>query len=247
MQGVTAIRDIPRGFPLSRSQQIQKECVTSGETYIDRDVISHFLDQLQYPLHFLDFETINPAIPIYDNTRPFQRIPFQFSLHIQAKPGATPQHLSYLADGKGDPRPELLANLKANFASSGSMVIYNQSFEEGVLRELARDLPGNESWIDSVCRRLKDLYAPFRDFHYYHPAQKGSTSIKVVLPALTGKGYDGMPVASGNEASLSFLNLVYGDRNAADKEELKLDLEKYCGRDTEGMLWIIDALRGMVK
>jgi hypothetical protein len=241
-KGIQTIKDIPAGFKLSMPQQIQKECVLSGEPHVDKEAIKYFLSSLQYPLYYLDFETINPAIPIYDGTRPFQRIPFQFSLHITEKPNSMPAHYSFLADGAGDPRFQLLSELKSEFSGSGTVVTYNQSFEKGVLQELAAAFPEYKNWVDDVCGRLVDLYAPFRDFNYYHPSQNGSASIKHVLPAVTGKSYEGMSIANGGDASLAFLSIIYGSMTDGERAKLRFDLEKYCGLDSEGMIWVVDKL-----
>jgi hypothetical protein len=245
-QGIATIKDIPTGYKLSGPQQIQKECVMSGNPHIDKGAIKYFLSTLEYPLYYLDFETINPAIPIYDGTRPFQKIPFQFSLHIEEKPNSIPLHFSFLADGQGDPRPELLSQLKAKVKDSGNTVTYNQSFEKGVLQELAQSFPDYTRWVNDVCGSLVDLYAPFRNFDYYHPAQNGSASIKDVLPAVTGKSYKGMAIAHGGDASLAFLSLIYGDMPDVEKQVVRANLEKYCGLDTEGMIWIVNELRDLL-
>jgi hypothetical protein len=96
-----------------------------------------------------------------------------------------------------------------------------------------------------LCSRLVDLLQPFRNFAYYHPDQKGSASIKSVLPALTGKGYDEMDIHEGEAASLAYLAMTYDDMPVAEKEKTRTDLEKYCGLDTEGMIWIIEKLKDM--
>jgi len=245
--GILAIKDIPDYFELSGIQQIQKECEISGEPYIDREGIGRFLSTLEYPLYYLDFETFSPVVPLFDGTRPYQRVPFQFSLHVVEKDKARPGHYSFLAEGTGDPRPELLSQLKKVLGREGSIVVYNQVFEKGVLKELAEAFPDSSDWVDDVSGRIVDLLIPFRSFHYYHPAQKGSASIKMVLPALTGKGYDEMDINNGEDASLAFLEATYG--NVADEVRMKIrgDLEKYCGLDTEGMMWIVEHLRQRVK
>ncbi|MDP3880267.1 MAG: DUF2779 domain-containing protein, partial [Dehalococcoidales bacterium] len=120
--GVLNIADIPADYKLSDKQRIQHTCVVSGEPYINAALLKQFLSSLKYPLYFLDFETINPAVPLFDGTRPYQNIPFQFSLHIQAIPGGELQHHCYLADGPQDPRPELLVHLHQVIGSEGSIV-----------------------------------------------------------------------------------------------------------------------------
>jgi hypothetical protein len=202
---------------------------------------------LQYPLYYLDFETFNTAIPLFDGTRPYQQIPFQFSLHVVEKENAIAKHYSFLADGNDDPRHEFVASLKRVLGNSGSIVVYSQGFEKGVLSRLATFLPNHNKWVESLNDRIIDLLAPFRSFHYYDSKQKGSASIKNVLPVLTGTNYDHLDISDGMDASLAFLDVI--SNNVAEKEEIKIrkDLEKYCALDTEGMIWIVDKLKEFVK
>ena len=244
-QGILRVKDIPKGFKLSEPQRIQKDCVISGTPHINKIAIKDFLGRLQYPLHYFDFETISPMLPIYEGTRPFQRIPFQFSLHLVGQANSKPVHYSFLAEGSDDPRLKLLSVLKGVFKDSGSVVVYNQSFEKSVLQELGEAFPRFRGFVDDLCGRLVDLYTPFREFNYYHPIQKGSASIKEVLPAVTGKSYKGMPIANGDDASLAFLRLVCDDISDEGRARLRADLERYCGLDTEGMLLIVDRLRAL--
>ncbi|MBI4331149.1 MAG: DUF2779 domain-containing protein [Chloroflexi bacterium] len=241
-QGILYIKDVPGAIKLSRSQQIQKWCDINGIPHIEPKPIRNFLASLQYPLHYLDFETINPTVPLFNGTRPYQKIPFQFSLHL-AEDHGTVKHYSYLAEGTGDPRPQFLARLKKAFGKSGTVVTYNQAFEEGVLNDLARTFPEYADWIKGVCGRMVDLLEPFRKFHYYHPDQSGSASIKHVMPALTGKGYEGMEIADGAAASREFLNVTYGGASEEERQQVRANLERYCGLDTEGMMWIVERLR----
>ena len=241
-QGILAIRDIPDDYRLTGAQQIQKECEATGQAYVDRVGISDFLNTLQYPLYYLDFETIGPAVPMFDGTRPYQDLPFQFSLHAIKGKEANPEHFSFLASGTNDTRPALLIELKKVLGDTGSIIVYNQGFEEGILKELAKAFPEYESWVQQVCDRLVDLLAPFRKFHYYHPLQRGSASLKSVLPALTGKGYEGMDIADGQEASIAFQAVTYGDVSEEERNKVRADLERYCALDTEGMIWIVEKL-----
>ena len=245
-KGILAIRDIPDCYDLSDKQQIQKACELSGKPYIDKREVGYFLGTLSYPLYYLDFETISPVVPLFDGTRPYQQIPFQFSLHVVMKEHAMPEHYSFLAEGTKDPRPELLSRLKELLGEQGSIVVYFQPFEKTILEELAEAFPNYRNWVEGVLERIIDLITPFQDFNYYHPVQQGSASIKVVLPALTGKSYDEMNISNGEVASLAFLEATYG--NVPDDVRLKIrdDLEKYCGLDSGGMIWIVDRLRELV-
>jgi len=178
--GILKVGDIPDDYKLGQSQQIQKACEITGIPHIEKEAIREFLSEIISPVYYLDFETISPVIPLFDGTRPYQRIPFQYSLHKVDKKGTA--HYSFLAEGKEDPRPALLTQLKEEIGTRGSILTYNQSFEQGVLREMAEDFPDCAEWVEKIIGRMIDLLKPFRDFSYYHPGQHGSASIKKVLP-----------------------------------------------------------------
>ena len=241
--GVLGISEIPEDFKLNPKQLIQKNAVISGETYSNRQAIRDFLNTLVYPLYYLDFETIAPAIPLFDGSRPYQNIPFQYSLHVVQGESAEPVHHSYLHTGPGDPRPGLMAGLRSLLGESGSIIAYNKGFEEGCLREAAEAFPEYGEWVGGILERTIDLLTPFSSFHYYHPDQKGSASLKKVMPAITGTGYDDLNIADGMKASIDYLTTNYGNASEEEKNKVLSDLEKYCGRDTEGMIWIVDKLR----
>jgi len=241
--GIFTVKEIPDSYKLNGKQLLQRDCEVSGQPHVDREAINGFLSTLQYPLYYLDFETIGPAVPLFNGTRPYQAIPFQFSLHVVHNEKASPEHFSFLADRPDDPRPAFLSELKKVLGDAGSIVVYNQGFEEGILKELAVVFPEYDDWITGVRSRLVDLLQPFRGFYYYHPQQKGSASIKKVLPALTGQGYDGMEISEGNEASIKYYTVTYGEATEEECNKVRADLEKYCGRDTEGMIWIVERLR----
>ncbi|MFC1961679.1 DUF2779 domain-containing protein [Chloroflexota bacterium] len=240
--GIFTVKEIPDSYKLNGKQSIQKTCEVSGQPHVDKEAITDFLSTLQYPLYYLDFETIGPGVPLFDHTRPYQAVPFQFSLHVVRDEKASPEHFSFLADSSDDPRLAFLFELKKVMGDSGSIVVYNQSFEEGILKGLAVVFPEYDDWITSVRGRLVDLLQPFRGFCYYHPQQKGSASIKKVLPALTGKSYDGMEISDGGEASIKFYTVTYSEATEEERNKVRADLEKYCALDTEGMIWIVDEL-----
>jgi len=131
-QGILKIEDIPAGFHLNNGQQIQVEVHKSGEPRIDKAAISRFLNQLEYPLYFMDFETFNTAVPEYDGTKPYQQIPFQYSVHRQDKPNGDLEHYSFLADSGIDPRKEFIETLLEAIGTEGSIVAYNVVLKMGV-------------------------------------------------------------------------------------------------------------------
>ena len=195
----------------------------------------------------MDFETINPAVPLFDGTRPYQNIPFQFSVHVVRGANSNPEHYSFVAEGTQDPRPRLLGELQKILGDAGSIITYNKGFEEGILKDLGKAFPECEDWVNQILSRMVDLLAPFRNFDYYHPNQKGSASLKAVLPAVTGQGYKELDIADGQLASLLFEKVTYGEVSDEERNKVRADLEKYCALDTEGMIWIVERLGEIVR
>ncbi|MFH1128956.1 MAG: DUF2779 domain-containing protein [Candidatus Omnitrophota bacterium] len=242
-RGVLSIADIKDDVKLSDKQSIQVKCCKTNLPHVDKKGIKDFLYTLEYPLYFLDFETINPAIPAYDNSRPFEAIPFQYSLYVIKEKGMKPEHHSYLAPGDKDPRPEILKQLKALLGNSGSVIAYNATFEKTTLRHASEAYPEYQGWVTSVEERVVDLLTPFRGFLYYHPDQAGSASLKSVLPVMTKSNYNNMEIADGGMASIEYCRVTFG-KEVAEKERqrIRAALEKYCDLDTKGMIEILDSL-----
>lgn len=250
--GIFRIQDIPQGDGLKGKQLVQYESHKTGVPHVEREKLAAFLKNLKFPLQFLDFETYNTGIPLYDGLKPYEQLPFQFSLHVVEKVGQKkPVSHSFIAEGSEDPREEFLNVLQKVVRPEGSILVYNQSFEKGVLERLSAHLPKHQGWVGAVTSRFIDLLVPFREFSYYNPKQHGSASLKAVLPALTGRGYDGMGIADGGQASNAYFFITHGSydgRKATPEERAKVlaDLTRYCGQDTEGMIWILDALRSLL-
>ena len=190
----------------------------------------------------MDFETFMTAVPIYDGTRPYQQIPFQFSVHVLERPGAKPGHHQFLAKGGGDPRPEFLAALKDTIGPEGTILVYYEAFEKARLKELADAFPEYKKWVSDINPRIEDLLTPFRDFSYYHPLQAGSASLKKVMPALTGISYDELEIGHGDIASLRYMQMAFDETTAEEKRKIRRDLLKYCKQDTGGMVSIVEEL-----
>ncbi len=247
--GCKLMKDVPGGVKLSEKQEIQKRLSVSGGRHIEKDKIKEFLDGLKYPIYYLDFETINPAIPKFDGMKPYQRIPFQFSLHIQKEEGGGCEHVSFLADGMSDPRPKFMQALKDNLGESGSVLVYNQGFEKGVMNECATAFPEFREWYDeNILPRIADLWDVFRNFWFYDSRQRGSASIKAVLPVLSDLSYGNLDINKGDLASLEYERVTF-DPSVSEEERLSVraDLEKYCELDTLAEVEIVKGLREELK
>lgn len=243
--GIIRVADLPPEEKYSSNQSIQITVERTQEPHFDTPAVRQFLEGLRYPLHFLDFETIMPAVPMFEGCRPYAQTPFQFSLHIQKSPGGDLTHLAYLADGSGDPRPGFLLALQTIIGSEGSIVSYNSSFETSRLRELATQFPDQAGWINQALVRFEnaDLLQPFRSFAVYHAEQHGSASIKAVLPAFTDLSYDDLTIQEGGTASTQFLRLLKGLVPVDEIPSLRENLSSYCERDTLAMVKLVEKLR----
>ncbi len=246
-RGIFNISDIPGDVVLDAKQQIQKRCVDSNRLYVNAGEIRSFLAGLEYPLYFMDFETLSTAIPVYDGSHPYQTIPFQFSVHSLASPGAEQVHHSYLAEGPDDPRLKFIAELTKIIGTEGSILVYVAPFEKSILKEIADGFPGYRDRLAGIVERIVDLNLPFRNFSCYHPDQVGSASLKQVLPALTDLKYDELEIAEGQTASLKFMESVFGNITDEEKQKIRISLIAYCGLDTYGMVEIVRRLEQICR
>jgi predicted RecB family nuclease len=242
--GVESISDIPADFPLSERQRIASTCVQTGQPWFSEE-LSKELESLRYPFYFADFESVNPAIPRFSGLRPFDQLPFQWSIHVQRQPEAETEHYEFLATDSGDPRREFITSLCSALGKSGSIVVYNQQFESQRFSELAAWLPEFSGRIKKIQRRLWDLLPVMRN-HVYHPAFAGSYSLKAVLPALVPEmSYDGMVVANGEDAGLAWESLIRGGLDQIERDGVRKALLEYCRQDTLALAKLVTKLRSI--
>ena len=214
----------------------------SGNIHAEPHNLSRFLDGLEYPLYFLDYETINGAIPFFDGTRPYQQIPFQFSLHIEKTPDADLIHHEFLHRERSDPRRAFAEALIALCGTSGSIIVYNRSFEAGVNAALAEAFPEYADDLDAQTGRMADLLVPFKSRWLYHPGQSGSASIKKVLPAFTDLNYDDLDISGGSDASAQYAAFQAGRIAHEEQDALFTALSEYCKLDTYAMKLLRDVV-----
>ena len=243
-QGVITLDQIDLGYTdLNPNQVLQVQSEVDGTTHIDIEEIRKFTNGLSYPLYFLDFETIGPAVPKYNGSRPYQQLVFQYSLHIQETLTSEIEHREYLADPSQDPRIGFIEQLISDCGTSGDILVYNIGFERGKLNDLIEVFPEYSNELRGIVNRLKDLMIPFQQKWYYTPEMKGSYSIKYVLPALVPElSYNDLEIKEGGTASNTFLSMVNGTF-AGDVEETRNQLLEYCKLDTFAMVKILEKLR----
>ena len=247
-QGIVSFGDVIRsGIPLNATQRRQVDFEQLQlPTHIDRLGIKSFLETLWYPLYFLDFETFQTGIPLYDGLHPYQQVPFQYSLHILANEYAALEHKEFLADENTDPRRALAERLAADIPAGACVLAYNKGFECGRLKELAETFPDLSENLLAIRENVRDLLDVFRHGYVYDRAMGGSFSIKKVLPALfpndPNLDYHNLAdVHNGGEATDTYLALRGMEREERDK--LRRSLLAYCGLDTLAMVMLWQRLR----
>ncbi len=242
-KGFQDIRDIPDKFEeLSDKQSRQHAAVLKDTTIIDRPGLAGVLGELEFPIHFLDFETFNPALPLYAGTRPYDMVPFQWSDHVLAEDRSLTHH-EFLHDGDGDPRPAFARSLIEIAGDTGTIATYS-SFETTRLRDLAGWFPELAPALRALEGRIFDLLPVVRNY-VYHPGFHGSFSLKAVLPALVpGFGYDDLDISEGGLASLAYVEMIDRATGPERAEALRTQLLAYCERDTKAMLKLFEKLSG---
>ena len=241
--GINLIKDIPDDFKLSEKQQLQVEATKSDKQYIDKESIAEFLKNLTYPLYFLDYETFSGLIPQFDGIRPYQNVPFQYSLHILESAQARLVHKEYLHTDNTNPAKPLIEQLKRDIGDSGSIIVWYQSFEKGCNETLAGMFPEHENFLSALNGRIEDLIIPFAKNMFVDKDFFGRASIKYVMPALVPElSYKSLAIQEGGSASRIWMETVFENKNADDKDKIMSDLIEYCKMDTVAMVKILERL-----
>lgn len=238
--GIRDIGSVPPNFTgLTLMQLRVRDSVVTGHPFVGPNLAAR-LGEIGFPANFLDFETMSLAVPVFPGTKPYQAIPFQWSMHVRDSQGAL-SHSAFLDDGVGDPRERFIIALLEAAPAKGSIVVYS-GYETTVLKGLAQAFPQYEAPLLALCERVVDLLRLVRE-NYYHPGFHGSLSIKSVLPALVPDlGYSDLEVPDGVAASAAYARLISGDAPEAEKASLRQALLAYCERDTEAMVRVYEAL-----
>ncbi|MEO8478140.1 MAG: DUF2779 domain-containing protein [Gemmatimonadota bacterium] len=239
------ISELPVDADLTDNQAAYAAVLRSGTPAIDSDVLKH-LDDIAYPIHYLDFEAIQPALPWFAGTSPYQKHPFQYSLHVRPAANTPLEHHEYLALALGDWRREFAESLLTALGERGSILVYS-SYESQVLNQLAAWFPDLESRIDAVRKRLFDLEKVVKK-GYLHPAFRGKSSIKKVLPVVAPDlSYDGLDVAGGEDAMAVFGFMYLGEYPTPEHARHRAALLEYCKLDTAAMVRVHEALVGVKR
>jgi hypothetical protein len=243
--GLESIHDLPEGFTSGKIASRQIDSVRRGKLVVEPG-LGEALSGIVGPIAFLDFETINPAIPAWPGCGPYQQVPVQFSCHVQTARGV--RRHEWLANGKEDPRPAFARELIAACDGAASILAYNAPFEKARIAEVWKAIPALQAQLSTIHARLQDLLPIVRN-HVYHPDFNGSFSIKNVLPALIPDlGYQDLDIRDGGTAAAVLESLLFDEAvSAMEKNRLRKQLLDYCERDTQAMVRLYARLRELAK
>jgi len=242
--GILEIKDIPEDFLTRERALMHQHVIKHNKVHIEPDKIKEDLGNLKYPLYFLDYETFSPAIPLFDGYKPYQRIVFQFSLHVQESKDSKLKHYEFLAKDFKDPVEDLLKVLKKAITKKGTSIAWNAMFEKGCNSEMAERAPHYASFLKSINDSMYDPMLIFRKGYYVHKNFHGSASIKKVLPVLVPKlSYKNLNIQEGGTASDSWKTLIDPEIAKKEKDKLYRDMLDYCGMDTMAMVEILNFLK----
>lgn len=243
-QGIVNIDDIPDSFDMTATQAKSVQNFKSKQTFIDDEKIKDFVSSLSYPIFHLDFETFQQAIPQWKGIKPFEQIPFQYSIHVEYENG-TLEHKEFLAEDGIDPRIQIAQKLCEDIPKDVTVLTYNMSFEKGVIQKLASNFEEYSSHLLTISSNIDDLMVPFKNKDYQTPDMNGSYSIKNVLPALVPKmtqAYKELNgVQNGNQAMNAFANMSKLEEE--EKHKMRDALLEYCKLDTLAMVKILGKLK----
>jgi hypothetical protein len=241
-RGIVRAEDIPHDYPLSDTQKAPVACMRSGRVIVDRKLQAE-LAKVRWPAHYLDFETTQTAYPLYGNVNPYEKIATQYSIHTCSDCGEVVRHREYLADPARDCRRELAEALIRDLDGDGSVLSYSR-YEEQVIRGLIGRYPDLMEPLAAILGRIVDLLDCAK--YVNHPAFRGSSSIKVVLPALVpAMTYEGLPIANGEDAMVTFAWMARGKFPPEECTEKRAMMFRYCRQDTLAMVRIHEVFQRM--
>lgn len=245
--GIELIKDIPDSTKLQAHQRNQVDVTKLGQPAIDKAALKAFMGEIEFPIYFLDYESINRIFPPFDNTWPYQQVVFQHSIYILKEDG-TLTHEEYLHDTNTNPAPQIIESLERIIGDKGSIIVWNETFEKSRHNDYAKLYPNKAVFFEKLNDRVFDLMKPFDKRVYQDMRFKGSASIKSVLPVICPElSYKVLGIQEGGTASRSWREAIVDGKRNSEKDQILLDLIEYCKLDTFAMVEIYKKLLGIVN
>lgn len=242
-EGIMDVADIPVGIMTSKKLQRHYCVVKNNIVHIEKDKIREEIEKIKYPIYYLDYETYAPVVPTMDGYRPYQKIVFQYSLHVQEEKGGELKHYSFLAKGLDDPTEQMAESLLKVISQKGSVIAWNMTFEQGCNREMGERAGKYSEFFEDINERMYDLMQIFRKGYYVHKDFDGSAKLKKVLPVIVPElSYKGLGIQEGMIASNSWGEAVKPGTSRKERDKIYKDLLDYCELDTLAMVKILEKL-----
>jgi len=255
--GILYPNEVPTDLELSDIQKNQIWTLVNDREILSREEITHELEQLVFPLYFLDYETFPAAIPRFSGYSPYQQIPFQYSLHVLSSPEVEPEHFDFLYTEENDPSESFARSLMSHIGPKGSVIVWHKSFECSRNKEIGERVPESKKFFDDINFRTYDLEDIFKKQHYVHKDFKGSSSIKKVLPVLVpALSYSELEIKEGGTAAESWNRIINAKSQTLntdsksltlDTKKVEKDLREYCKLDTYAMYAVWRELHRIVN
>jgi len=244
--GIKLIKDIPSDLELPAGIRFVVDLINNRHVHIDKDRLSLEMGRLIFPLYFLDYETINYAVPRHEGYKAFQHVVFQYSLHVLEDKNGEMKHYEYISTDTEEPLKGLLECLNEDIGDTGSIVVWHKSFEKGRNKEMALLCPEHKEFLEKVDERVYDLMDIVSKKYYAHYKFKGSSSIKNVLPVLAPDlSYRDLEISDGSMAMIQYMEMIDDKRSEKEKTAIKNNLLEYCKLDTYAMYMIWKHLMGV--
>lgn len=246
-QGINTIEQINNTDNLNIRQKVILQTFKSGVPHVDTDKLHAFVNALQYPFYYFDIEAFQPAIPLFKHTKPYERIPFLYSLHYKESAEAPLQHFSYISPVGADDRIAFIEHFLKDTENAGQILVFNTLLEKGILFKLFSDFPEYKKQILERINRIVDIEIPFKELYYYHPVQQGSFSLKAIGNALLGVDeFSKSIIKDGEEAMALYNELFYWNKEEEINAKLQ-QLKTYCQTDTYVLYKIVEVLKALSK
>ena len=240
--GINTVIEITNTDELNSRQKVIVEAYKKQKVHLVFDLLKTFMDNLQYPFYYFDIEAFQPAVPIFKGTKPYERIPFLYSLHYKENKESALIHNSYISPIGNDDRQNFIVHFLEATQGEGQILVFNTLMEKGILFKMINDFPQHQVAIQNRINRIVDIEIPFKELYYYHPAQQGSFSLKAIGNAMFGVDeFSVGKIKDGEEAMAVYNELFYLE----DKEEVQQklnDLQRYCHTDTYVLSKIVEKL-----
>jgi len=242
-EGILEVKDIPLEYLSTEKLKKHHYTVENNIAHIEKDNIKREIEKIEYPVYYLDYETFGPAIPIIDGYRPYQRVVFQYSLHVQESPNSELKHYYFLAKDSKDPTYEMAKSLQEHIGKDGTVIAWNMGFEQGCNTEMGEREVEFKIFFEDINKRMYDLMQIFKEGHYVHKEFHGSASLKKVLPVIVPElNHDELDISEGMTASNNWGDMVTKDMSQEEKDKIYDDLLEYCELDTLAMVRILEEL-----